>query len=85
MKKEQTEPSLMFQSFKNIYNWDQGLQWWITGFSGARKEFKNPKASSLKIIAHVYLEDLCDSCFQVAKQNYKKNFIKDGNTLWIVW
>lgn len=72
-------------TFQNIYNWDPGVQWWITGFSGARKEFKNPKASSLKIIAHVYLEDLCDSCFQVAKQNYKKNFIKDGNTLWIVW
>lgn len=62
-------------SIQTIVNWyPDDPQWWITGFSGARKEFRHPRAKRLFVIGRVKLGKLKNgfiSSLESTKDNKK--------------
>lgn len=79
-------------SIQTIVNWyPDDPQWWITGFSGARKEFRHPRAKRLFVIGRVKLGKLKNgfiSSLESTKDNKKASeyIINDeDDSIWVYW
>lgn len=79
-------------SITNIVNWyPDDPQWWITGFSGARKEFRHPRAHRLFVIGHIRLGELKKECLlsfgaNEYNQRASKYIVNDeDDSIWVYW
>lgn len=75
------------KDIKNVFNWYPCNQWWITGFSGAKDEFRNPRSVNLHVVGQLQMGNLFEDCYRIAENDTcaKDAVVKDDNILWIVW
>ena len=79
-------------SIQTIVNWyPDDPQWWITGFSGARKEFRHPRANRLFVIGCIDLGKFKDgfmqSLYRTGKNKQASKYIvnDEDNSIWVYW